>query len=257
MCRMTPSVSVSTTAHVGVAQLLVQRGHLVAGAVDHRGHARPGARAARRASSTEGRRCSPGSSPCRLRQRAHECATASLVDIPGAASHDIQDAMCVLQRICSASWVSLLGPAMSAATDWPIAPRHNVRFRGQPPCTASLAVRADPGFPWGGEWPVSCYLGHAARAAGEAHEPTPPPVPTTQLRQASPSQPALDLVFIEGLVGENVIGIHATELHRPQPLTIDVCVGVPRAARLRHRPHRRHRGLRRAARAAAAPAGAT
>jgi len=38
----------------------------------------------------------------------------------------------------------------------------------------------------------------------------------------------LDLVFIEGFVGETVIGIHDTELHRPQPLAIDVCLGVPR-----------------------------
>lgn len=39
---------------------------------------------------------------------------------------------------------------------------------------------------------------------------------------------ALDLIFIEGLVGETVIGIHDTELHRPQPLVIDVCAGTPR-----------------------------
>jgi 7,8-dihydroneopterin aldolase/epimerase/oxygenase len=39
---------------------------------------------------------------------------------------------------------------------------------------------------------------------------------------------ALDLVFIEGLVGETVIGIHDTELYRPQALVIDICAGVPR-----------------------------
>ena len=39
---------------------------------------------------------------------------------------------------------------------------------------------------------------------------------------------ALDLIFIDGLVGETVIGIHDAELHRPQPVTIDLCVGVPR-----------------------------
>jgi 7,8-dihydroneopterin aldolase/epimerase/oxygenase len=39
---------------------------------------------------------------------------------------------------------------------------------------------------------------------------------------------ALDLIFIEGLVGETVIGIHDSELHRPQPLVIDVCAGMPR-----------------------------
>lgn len=38
----------------------------------------------------------------------------------------------------------------------------------------------------------------------------------------------LDLVFIEGLAGQTVIGIHDNELHHPQPLTIDVCAGVPR-----------------------------
>ena len=38
----------------------------------------------------------------------------------------------------------------------------------------------------------------------------------------------LDLIFIDGFVGETVIGIHDAELHRPQPLTIDLCVGVPR-----------------------------
>lgn len=39
----------------------------------------------------------------------------------------------------------------------------------------------------------------------------------------------LDLVFIEGFTGETVIGIHDTELHRPQPLVIDVHAGLRRA----------------------------
>lgn len=52
--------------------------------------------------------------------------------------------------------------------------------------------------------------------------------PSTALL-AAPSAETLDLVFIEGLVGETVIGIHDTELHRPQPLVIDVCAGTPRA----------------------------
>ena len=39
----------------------------------------------------------------------------------------------------------------------------------------------------------------------------------------------MDLIFIEGFVGETVIGIHDTELHRPQPLVIDVHAGVARA----------------------------
>jgi dihydroneopterin aldolase len=38
----------------------------------------------------------------------------------------------------------------------------------------------------------------------------------------------LDLVFIEGLTGRTVIGVHESELHRPQPLVIDVHAGVPR-----------------------------
>jgi 7,8-dihydroneopterin aldolase/epimerase/oxygenase len=39
----------------------------------------------------------------------------------------------------------------------------------------------------------------------------------------------MDLIFIEGLTGQTVIGIHDSELHRPQPLVIDIHAGVPRA----------------------------
>lgn len=39
---------------------------------------------------------------------------------------------------------------------------------------------------------------------------------------------ALDLVFLEGFSGQTVIGIHDSELHAPQPVTIDVCAGLPR-----------------------------
>jgi 7,8-dihydroneopterin aldolase/epimerase/oxygenase len=39
----------------------------------------------------------------------------------------------------------------------------------------------------------------------------------------------MDLIFIEGLRGQTVIGIHESELHRPQPLLIDVQAGLPRA----------------------------
>ena len=45
----------------------------------------------------------------------------------------------------------------------------------------------------------------------------------------APADQPLDLIFIKGLVGQTVIGIHASELHRPQPLVIDVHAGVPRA----------------------------
>ncbi len=39
----------------------------------------------------------------------------------------------------------------------------------------------------------------------------------------------LDLVFIEGLCAETVIGIHQSELHVPQPVRIDIALGMPRA----------------------------
>jgi dihydroneopterin aldolase len=39
----------------------------------------------------------------------------------------------------------------------------------------------------------------------------------------------MDLVFIDGFVGHTVIGIHDSELHRPQPVVIDLCAGLPRA----------------------------
>ena len=55
-----------------------------------------------------------------------------------------------------------------------------------------------------------------------------PSVPDA-LFQASAESASLDLVFIEGFVGETVIGIHDTELHRLQPVRIDVCAGVSRA----------------------------
>jgi dihydroneopterin aldolase len=40
---------------------------------------------------------------------------------------------------------------------------------------------------------------------------------------------AMDLIFIEGFTGETVIGIHESELERPQPLVIDVHAGLPRS----------------------------
>jgi dihydroneopterin aldolase len=42
-----------------------------------------------------------------------------------------------------------------------------------------------------------------------------------------PSQ--MDIIFVEGFTGETVIGIYESELHRPQPLVIDVYAGLPRA----------------------------
>lgn len=49
-----------------------------------------------------------------------------------------------------------------------------------------------------------------------------------RLSGAAEKEP-LDLVFIEGFSGQTVIGIHDNELHAPQPVTIDLCAGVPRA----------------------------
>lgn len=39
----------------------------------------------------------------------------------------------------------------------------------------------------------------------------------------------MDIIFVEGFEGLTVIGIHDSELHRPQPLVIDVHAGVPHA----------------------------
>jgi 7,8-dihydroneopterin aldolase/epimerase/oxygenase len=52
--------------------------------------------------------------------------------------------------------------------------------------------------------------------------PTPAP-------HADSAPGAMDLIFIEGLTGQTVIGIHDSELHRPQPLVIDVHAGLPRS----------------------------
>lgn len=53
------------------------------------------------------------------------------------------------------------------------------------------------------------------------------PLLSTVPSASEPSQP-LDLVFIEGLVGHTVIGIHHDELHDTQPLRLDVVAGLPR-----------------------------
>jgi len=39
----------------------------------------------------------------------------------------------------------------------------------------------------------------------------------------------LDVIFVEGLVGQTIIGIYSEELHQTQPVVIDVHAGVPRA----------------------------
>lgn len=43
--------------------------------------------------------------------------------------------------------------------------------------------------------------------------------------QSAPAAPPLDTIFIRGLRGETVIGICEDELHRPQPVLIDVTAG--------------------------------
>ena len=55
------------------------------------------------------------------------------------------------------------------------------------------------------------------------------PLPFQPATAPAPDAEALDLVFIEGLSGETVIGIHDSELHRPQPVVIDLYAGVPRS----------------------------
>ncbi len=66
--------------------------------------------------------------------------------------------------------------------------------------------------------PSSDAFAHAAQQGFDAG-----PAPTALRPQT------LDLVFIEGLQVETVIGIHESELHHPQPLVIDLHAGLPRA----------------------------
>lgn len=54
------------------------------------------------------------------------------------------------------------------------------------------------------------------------------PMPGHASAQAQENQ-ALDIIFIDGFVGETVIGIHHDELHDPQPLRIDLAAGLPRS----------------------------
>lgn len=55
------------------------------------------------------------------------------------------------------------------------------------------------------------------------------PLPFQPAIAPTPDAELLDLVFIEGLSGETVIGIHDSELHRPQTVVIDLYAGVPRS----------------------------
>ena len=54
----------------------------------------------------------------------------------------------------------------------------------------------------------------------------------TSLPVSRPSDAAgepMDVIFIEGLQAQTVIGIHQNELHRPQPVRVDIAAGVPRS----------------------------
>lgn len=48
-------------------------------------------------------------------------------------------------------------------------------------------------------------------------------------RDDTAAEAPLDLIFIDGLRGETVIGIHDSELHVAQPVVIDLHAGVTRA----------------------------
>ncbi len=54
------------------------------------------------------------------------------------------------------------------------------------------------------------------------------PAPAPRTPPDADAAAPLDIVFVEGLRGETVIGIDDGELHAPQPLVIDVHAGVPR-----------------------------
>ena len=50
------------------------------------------------------------------------------------------------------------------------------------------------------------------------------PTVTARTRAGEP----MDVIVVEGFVGETVIGVHASEFDVKQPVRIDVAVGVPR-----------------------------
>lgn len=52
--------------------------------------------------------------------------------------------------------------------------------------------------------------------------------PQLQPVSSTEAELALDVIFIEGFVGDTVIGIHHDELHDTQPIRIDLYAGVPR-----------------------------
>lgn len=55
------------------------------------------------------------------------------------------------------------------------------------------------------------------------------PLPTGTAHGGASAAGTLDIIFINGFVGETVIGIHHDELYRPQPVRVDLAAGVPRS----------------------------
>ena len=51
------------------------------------------------------------------------------------------------------------------------------------------------------------------------------PAPRPSERVGDP----MDVIFIEGLQAQTVIGIHQNELHQTQPVRIDIAAGIPRS----------------------------
>jgi 7,8-dihydroneopterin aldolase/epimerase/oxygenase len=60
-------------------------------------------------------------------------------------------------------------------------------------------------------------------------EPIASPTASSSLHGLQAAQRPLDIIFIEGFVGQTIIGIHDGELHAPQPVGIDLHVGVERS----------------------------
>jgi len=82
---------------------------------------------------------------------------------------------------------------------------------------------------------MACMLGlHIAVTEKQPRQETPlnsvrPLTATAPMPGHAPAFGSLDVIFIEGFAGQTIIGIHDTELHKPQPLIIDVHAGVPRS----------------------------
>ena len=64
-----------------------------------------------------------------------------------------------------------------------------------------------------------------------APQPTPFRLLSTDAVESMPGPDGapMDVVFVEGFIGNTVIGIHDSELHVEQPVRIDVAAGVPRS----------------------------